>query len=451
MSNTAVAEIQDQFLELDPKSIVTESNIRYGLKQSRIDSLRLSVLQEGRFLQPVEVQEYDDNGNKLPEGTYLLNTGNYRLATALLLDKEFASDGGVKLPAIVVAPISKKDRVRRQLAENREREDMSPIDIGTAVQSMLNEGYSRLEIRQLFARPSGSKKSGKTEPASNAFINMMVSFLSFPKPIQNKIHSGEINVAGAYALSRAKREKWDDIIARIEREREAEAETERKDEERWAAEQKKEEERNKKSEELAATHKETSTKLETLTAKAAELAQEEITKFTELTKVKVGGDKETISKAEAELKASQEQAKANLKALEDAKKEEAKLAAKLETAKKEAAERAEKLKLAKKNAEKNAKAKKAAIGPGEVQKAAKAEGAENNYVPLKVTDIRKGVSDLCLPGVFPKVRDIAKAMNNWISGVTTANDLYTELAIITGEKTAKGKKLTLPVAAEDKK
>ena len=212
-------------LHLKPEQIVADSNIRFGLKQSRIDSLAADIAEKGGVIVPVEVEP-------IKNGTYSLTSGNYRHAAVTRLNRDGA---GLTIPAIIVQSAG-IERLRRQLSENTERENMSPMDEAVAITQLLGEGLTRMEIREIFTRP------GLKEPATNSFLNMRMSFLNFPKKIQNMIHSGELGVKAAYFLTREPEDKWEPILARAVKETAEETAFEGKIEAEYLASVKKEEE-----------------------------------------------------------------------------------------------------------------------------------------------------------------------------------------------------------------
>src|SRR5271154_1872811 len=69
-----------ELVRLDPAVILADSNTRFSLKPSRVESLAKSILERGEVLEPVEVEVIPnpENGQK-----YRLTTGFYRLAAVV--------------------------------------------------------------------------------------------------------------------------------------------------------------------------------------------------------------------------------------------------------------------------------------------------------------------------------------------------------------------------------
>jgi ParB/RepB/Spo0J family partition protein len=408
-----------ELVRLDPAVILADSNTRYGLKQSRVDSLAKSILERGEVLEPVEVEPLAEtrNGQK-----YRLTTGFYRLAAVATLN---LTGAGLTVPAIVRPIPTPQERLRRQLAENMERENQSPMDQAVAIKSLLDSGLTKMEVREIFARPGG-RKGNKVQPASNSFINMTMSFLDLPKAIQEKIHDGRVGVAAAYELTKVPAEKRATVLERAENERQKALEQEEKDEEKLLAQEKKQAEekeaRDKALGEVQAAEKKV--------ADAKALLEE---------KTRAAGLAYDISKSKLpDAKAKKEAASNFKKAEQDRQVAEADLIAaqknhealnlKFEKREKLIAEKAAKLKQARATAPAGAAAQKGeAVGPGDVKKAASKEGVSTSYVPLNASEMRKTVSELALPGGNPKVVAIGQALVRCFAGETTDKELYREL------------------------
>src|SRR5271154_6125963 len=149
-----------ELVRLDPAVILADSNTRFSLKPSRVESLAKSILERGEVLEPVEVEKIDAsvNGHQ-----YRLTTVFYRLAAVSQLN---LTGAGLTVPAIIRPIPTPQERLRRQLAENMERENQSPMDQAVAIESLLASGLTKMEVREIFSRPGG-RKGNKIQPASN--------------------------------------------------------------------------------------------------------------------------------------------------------------------------------------------------------------------------------------------------------------------------------------------
>jgi hypothetical protein len=411
-------------LQLDPNTILADDNTRFNLKDSRIQTLAESILAQNGVIEPIEVEplaEENANGFK-----YRLTVGFYRHAAVKFLNTTQAA--GLTIPTLIHVNPNPAARLQRQLAENIERENQSPMDCAVAIKRLMDIGMSRIEIRQVFSRPSSRKNAkGKPEPASNAWVNMMLSFLDLPKSAQDKIHNGILGVAAAYQLTKVPKERQTEIIARAEEERQKELEREEREEEKFLTNEKKLQEQTAKVEEAKAN-------LQAAEVKNAE-ASEKLDKQTALTAelFKVSKGKHNTPK--------------DKKAAESAFKEAEKARVTLENAATKAQEEYEKAqvlygKLTEEKVKKVSKVaeertKKAAISPANITKAAKDTGAAVGAVPLTRSEMMDVVMEMASPTgdsnpANKKVQAIGEALKNCFGGITIPKDLFKELKKIVG-------------------
>lgn len=408
-------------LQLDPNTILADDNTRFNLKESRIQTLAESILGQGGVIEPVEVEplETSDNGY-----SYRLTVGFYRHAAVKHLNTTQAA--GLTIPALVHLNASPAVRLQRQLAENIERENQSPMDCAIAIKRLMDIGQSRIEIRQLFSRPSSRKGAkGKPEPASNAWVNMMLSFLDLPKPAQDKIHNGVVGVAAAYQLTKVPKDKQTEILARAEEDRQKELEREEREEERFLTTEKKVKEQTEKVEAAKAA-------LEAAETKNQE-ASERLEKQTALTAdlFKAAKGKHNTPKDKKRADSAFKDAEKARVAAENAATDAQKEYEKAEVAFSRLTD--EKVKKVAKVTEE--RAKKSAVKPGDVTKAAKDAGASAGAVPLNASEMRKVVVEMALPtgdASDRKVIAIGEALRDCFAGVTVPKELYKQIKKIAG-------------------
>lgn len=411
----------NEMVRLDPAVILADSNTRFSLKPSRVESLAKSILDRGEVLEPVEVEPLAEASNGQQ---YRLTTGFYRLAAVTSLN---ATGAGLLIPAIVRPIPTPQERLRRQLAENMERENQSPMDQAVAIQSLLTNGLTKMEVREIFARPGG-RKGNKVQPASNSFVNMTLSFLELPKGIQEKIHDGRVGVAAAYELTKVPADKRQMVLEKAEEERQKALEREERDEEKLlAAEKKQAEEKTSRDAALKgvtdaeAIVEASKAKLAAAT-KTAELAYDH-------SKSKLPDAKAKKEAVSAFKKAEQDRqlAEADLIAVS---KEHEDLREKFEKREALIAEKAAKLKAARAGAPAGNAKGNDAVGSSDVKKAAASTGVSTSYVPLNASEMRKVVSELALPGGDTNVVAIGQAFQRCFAGETTDKELYKELVKI---------------------
>jgi hypothetical protein len=411
-------------VNIDPKAILVESNIRYGLKRSRLDSLKADILNYGGIHTPGEVEPLSPPQNGLK---YRLTVGAYRLSAITELN---AQDGaGLLFPAIVKNVGNAVDRIKRQLSENLERESMSPLDTAVAIQKLLAEGVSKGEIRTLFARPGG-KKGTEIVPASNAWVNMTLSFLDLPKAIQEKIHLGLVGIAAAYELTKVSPEKREDVLKRAEAERLKAEESEGKMEEKLLKDEKRAAEMQAKVDAKAMTLQVTKDEL----AIAEVQLKEKLAASAEAYQA----NQALLKDAPAETKKASEEKwlalEADVKGLKTLVATKKGVVAKLEGAVSSGSTKAEELKKKLENARKAKGKGKAGPTSRDVKQAAKAEG-DGNHVALTIAEVRQAIAAMSRSS-FPTVKRIGKELTACFDGVTTDKMLIDAIAILVGDKQA---------------
>lgn len=435
----------DRIVQLDPAVILAEDNIRYAITESDSADMQASIADYGSVHTPVEVYELDEthaNGHQ-----YGLLVGFRRYSAVVALNTAGAD---MTLPAIVVpAPESTMIRLKRQISENVDRKSMSPMDQARAIEALLGEGMTQVEARSMFKRPGGKK--GEMVPMSNSWLNTTLSFLTLPKPMQAKIHSGLIGWSAAQELVKVTPEKRAEVLARAEADREAALNKEAKEDAKFT-------ETESKLSTVEAEIQETTTALDTAKAEL-ELAEKlQAAKQAESTQAYAKWNKakkpEDVKAAKEHLAASEADFKAADKKLDDARKALAKLeqkAAKVtETAEQLRARLAEARKANSGTATKKpGRGKGDAVSGADVVKAATAAGAPTGVVKLTAADMRKVVEDLTLAGTYAKVSEIGAAFKRCFDGVSTPGELMKALAVITGEAKAGPKAAAAPAPKAD--
>lgn len=435
-AKTAVInEVTPEVVMLDPATILTDINSRYSLRASRIESLKNAILEAGEVYQPIKVEPLTEDEIKANPGyEYRAVFGHYRIASLLAARAE-GSD--ILMPVIITEPLDPVTRLRIQLSENMDRENQSPIDKAVAMKALLDLGQTRAQVCSIFSSPGG-RKGLKSQPLSNASLNMTISFLELPKKYQTMIHEGEIGVADAYFLTKVLRdkglEKVHDAVNSALAARAKEQEDAEEEEIKFLEGEKKRAEQEAKAQEAL---------------KALESAKEAVAENTKALKEaadKAGQlylaktaetDKEAAkAAAEAHAVAEKEAAEAR-KALEAAKKDLIKQSEKAEKAQADAKARAEKLQAAR-DAAKSAGAKSSAkaTAPLNVKKTAAVDvknRPNTDGIPITHAAIKKVVSDMSLAGSYPKVTAIGRALNDCFNGKITDGQLFKNIAVITGE------------------
>lgn len=406
---------------MDPSKILAENNLRFGILKADVDALKESIKAAGQVQVPIEVTLLDPPVNGF---THSLTTGFRRHQAVTELNKE--EGAGLTLPAIVRPLDNELERVKHQLIENIERKTMTPMDTAVALKKLMDLGLTRIQIRERFARPAGK---GKMEPASNAWLNMTLSFLDLPKAIQAKIHEGSVGVKAAYELTKVSPEKRAAVLQRAEEEMERERERETKEEEKYLKAEAALAENAKAIEETTVKMDEARAEVE-LAEKAYEVKLKAATEAYQTLQKAKKEDKKAATEAH---KAKETDAKAAEKALETAKKALEKLTETHKKASDKAAEHRAKLEAARAQGAKGKAGKgKGGVTDADVKKAAAAEG-EGGTVALSAAEMRKVIADLALPGTYPKVQMIGEYIKACFDGKDTPGQMLKKLASVTGE------------------
>lgn len=423
-------------IQIPVGKISVDDNIRFSLLPARVARLADIITSDGTVKNPIEVVD-------IGSGEYMLETGAYRLAAS-------TKAGFATVPAFIVESKSDVDRLKSQLSENFDRQDMTLMDCAVAIKKMFAAGMDRAAIRTYFARPTGNKGT-EMRPASNSWVNIINVLNDMSKKIQMSAHVGDLSFRAIYELSKHPKAERDVIYNAALEARAAEIE----DENKLDAKLEKSEEKTKKIETAAAEAetkvKETSTELEkTQTAlKEADAALKTAkTKAIRASESKFNAPENADVVKKAELVAAEKEANdavtAATKLKESLTKKVKTLESKVETVKTTAEDRAAKLKQLREAAKSGEAPKKKAtsVSDDDVKKAAKKVGSvpDSGPVKLNATEMRNVIRDLQLPGSTANVILIAKAFDECFAGSITDNQLLKRLALITGEAKPKAPK-----------
>lgn len=411
-----MGEAMEEMIHLDPAKIQADDNTRWGLKQTGVDAMKASIVENG-IMEPVEVEPLVG----VKGFTHKLTMGFYRHAAALALNAEGA---GLLLPAIERQAAEGTDRLKRQIAENVTRESMSPMDKATAIKRLQTDGVPNPDIRRIFAS-AGGRKGNTVQPMSNAMMNILLNLLLLPKGMQEKVHDGRVGVEAAYILGKVPADKRAAVLERAEADQESRIAQEEKDENRYLDTLKKAE----KAKDATTT---AASALET--AKADVEAAHLIigTRVDELQTIRNEPGYEDKTEAEKKdwtgrLAGADALLKESRKTLKQAQNRVAKATKTVNDAKDKAAAEAKKAAEAMKPKKAAKDGKTKAIGKKDIAKAAEKEGTKAGYVPLNVSDIRQVVKDLQKEGGPAKVILIGAALSDCFAGKTTPKQLVADL------------------------
>lgn len=161
------------------KIIANPFQPRRIFEQEKIDELAESIKQHGVF-QPIIVKKLKDN-------SYMIVSGERRFRAS-------KSVGLESIPAIIRNYT--EDKVAEiALAENLQREDLTPIEEAEAYQVVMNKlGITQGEL---------AEKVGK----SRSHVTNMLGLLKLPKEVQGLLLNKKLSMGNARSLSKLKDEK----------------------------------------------------------------------------------------------------------------------------------------------------------------------------------------------------------------------------------------------------
>lgn len=406
-----------EVIQLSPESILADDNVRHGLRQSAIDRLAESIIELNGVQEPISVEAIEDTQDN-PDISYRLLKGFYRHAAVTKLNKDGA---GLTLPAIVRPTVDETMRLKLQVTENVAREALSPMDTAVSIKKLLDAGVSKSEVRRIFTRPATGKAKGN-QPASTAWIGIMLNLLTLPKGIQTKIHEGKVTVTAAYELGKVPAEDREAVLEKAEAEVVKVTEREEADEVRYLKAQQKADEKAEAEKAAADALVEAQQDVKD----SEQLVKDKLAAFNTTKKVTVDPADEKAVKANAEaIKAAQTDYKGAVDIKTKAINKLAKLTEKANAAKDDSSVAKADAK-AKKPAKKQAKA----VGPKEV----KAAAGTVKFTSLKAAEAMQAFKDVA-KAKAPKVAAIGAQCLRLLTGELTPKLLIEELeAVLAGKK-----------------
>jgi hypothetical protein len=430
-------------LLLNPDQLVTTGNARFSILKFHVDELASLIEADGQVNTPIEVEALAADAPEVLEGfTHRVTVGFHRVEAV----KKLRAKGlDILIPARVIQTVDAKDRLHRQISENHDRQSLSPMDEGNMMKQMMDLGYSRMDIRNAFKVNKGKKGAAMTA-CSNSYLNITMSFLDFPKPIQERIHDGRLGRSAAMEFQKYPKDKWGDMLEAADNARLKAFEKEEELDLKWETKHKKELESATKVETISAEL--TKAEADAAAAEAARVslvkAEAEAVVLSRSKHVDVDAKKkanEVLAKASQASKAAQIEAAKKEKEVVALRKKADAIKAKVEEAKKKVAD----AKAA--GSTTPAKGPNAPTSSAEVHAAAKAVNAKPiKDEALNFTALKAALRDLVKPCESVKVNGILKAIESClIAGQISVNVVLDVMRVAVGEKApgqakAKGKK-----------
>jgi len=168
---------------IDPEQIVVDEKLNgraWPHDEESVASMAKSFEEDGGQLQPVQVRRVGDNKVQLVLG--------YRRYNAALLYNKLHPDKPMKLKAIVVQ-INDEEALRRNIIENHERKETTPVDDAFA-QRRLREDYGWTDTR-----------IAEFYRCSPPYVGVLKKLLTLPTKVQRLVHGKELSVQAATSLA----------------------------------------------------------------------------------------------------------------------------------------------------------------------------------------------------------------------------------------------------------
>ena len=182
---------------IDPKEIVVNETLNGRWEphdDDAVASLVKSFEDEGGQLQPVQVRRLPDKRVQLVMG--------YRRYKASVKYNELHPDDPMKLKCIVVE-INDEDALRRNIVENRERKQTTPMD-DAFTQRRLRENYGWNDSR-----------IAEFYRCTPPYVGTLKKLLSLPNEVQKMVHFRTLSVEAAIALADLPSEEQRQVLGDI--------------------------------------------------------------------------------------------------------------------------------------------------------------------------------------------------------------------------------------------
>lgn len=168
---------------IDPEQIVVDEKLNgraWPHDDESVASMAKSFEEDGGQLQPVQVRRVSDNKVQLVLG--------YRRYNAALLFNKLHPDKPMKLKAIVVQ-INDEEALRRNIVENHERKETTPVD----------DAFAQRRLREDYGWPD--TRIAEFYRCSPPYVGILKKLLMLPTKVQRLVHGRELSVQAATALA----------------------------------------------------------------------------------------------------------------------------------------------------------------------------------------------------------------------------------------------------------
>ena len=162
---------------------------RKEFSEEKIQELAQSIKENG-LIQPIIVRQSPVIG-------YEILAGERRYRASLV--------AGLSEVPVIVKNLSDQDMMIHSIIENLQREDLNPIEEAKAYQSLIDKGYTHVDI---------AEKMGKSRP----YITNLVRLLTLPDFILTEVETGKLSQAHARLLIQLPLKEQKNLLNRIQTE-----------------------------------------------------------------------------------------------------------------------------------------------------------------------------------------------------------------------------------------
>jgi ParB/RepB/Spo0J family partition protein len=184
---------QDEFL-IDPKEILVDDALNgrwHPHEQQAVEAMVKSFEEEGQ-LQAVQVRRVHDNRVQLVLG--------YRRYNAAKLYNERHPDQPMKLKCKVVI-VNDEEAFRRNIVENRERAECSPVD----------DAHNQRRLREGFGWTDA--KIADFYHVTPPYVGVLKKLLALPSDVQKLVHERRLSVQAATGLADLPAQEQKEVLA----------------------------------------------------------------------------------------------------------------------------------------------------------------------------------------------------------------------------------------------
>jgi len=168
---------------IDPEQIVVVEKLNgraWPHDEESVASMAKSFEEDGGQLQPVQVRRIAGNKVQLVLG--------YRRYNAALLYNKLHPDKPMKLKAIVLQ-INDEEALRRNIIENHERKETTPID----------DAFAQRRLREDYGWPD--TRIAEFYRCCPPYVGTLKKLLTLPTKVQRLVHGRELSVQAATSLA----------------------------------------------------------------------------------------------------------------------------------------------------------------------------------------------------------------------------------------------------------